>query len=98
LLNDWVMGADEESGAPVLRLPEGLKYTFPEHLNHIIDAKDFYKKEEEKVRVSQGLGRVAPGTGSEFKSMFAEKDVRSPEDIEQQVKSNIEKYRNVVVN
>lgn len=34
--------------------------TFPTHVNTIIDANDFFRKENEKLRVAKGLGRVAP--------------------------------------
>ncbi len=47
-------------GEVFLVLPATLKLSFPDHVVPIVDAKDFHKKENEKVRVAKGLSRVAP--------------------------------------
>jgi hypothetical protein len=52
----WELDSDNES----LVLPADKKITFPDHVTKIIDAQDFHRKENEKLRVAKGLSRVAP--------------------------------------
>ena len=59
-------------------------------MNKVIDAKQFYKKEEEKVRVSKGLSRVPPG-GANWKSMF--EDERSAEQKEKESARNMRRLQ-----
>lgn len=89
----WEMSTDGEE--TVLVLPEKVKFTFPEHVNKIIDAKQFFKKEEEKTRVERGLSRVDPRPASEYTSLFSE--TRTADQIQEDAKGNIMKYRNAIV-
>ena len=91
LLHDWVMGT--EDGQAILTLPADVKYSFPTHVNKGMDAKDHFKKQEEKERVARGLGRVPVG---EFKSIFT--DARTADDISKSTEENIAKYKTAVVN
>lgn len=71
LIIGWKFSMAEEA---VLTLPSGTRITFPDHVNKIIDAKDFFKKEEEKERFSRGLSRVAAiASPKEFVSIFVDK-------------------------
>jgi len=67
-----------------LVLPMTIKLNFPDHVNKIIDAKDFYRKENEKLRVAKGLSRVAPA--GEPKP----EDPRTPEEIAEATAKNLE--------
>lgn len=67
----WVFDGEES-----LVLPPNIDMTMPKHVSPVIDARQYYKKEEEKVRVSRGMSRVAPG-GQDWKSLF--QDDRSGE-------------------
>lgn len=92
----FVMSPEEEgSDVMVLTLPANIKFTMPEHVNKIIDAKHFYKKEEEKERVARGLSRVAAGPPSEYTSLF--KETREKTKIDEDAANNMHKYKNAIV-
>lgn len=98
LLTGWVMSDEANEAAEggketVLTLPSNVKFTFPEHVNKVIDARDHFKKEEERVRVERGMSRVCVG---EFKSLFSDK--REAAVIAADATKNIAAYRNAVVN
>lgn len=91
LVSGWVIA--DEGGETVLTLPASVKYTFPSHVNKVIDARDHFKKEEERVRVERGMSRVAVG---EFKSLFSDK--REVSAVSAQAAANITAYRGAIVN
>ncbi len=97
LITGWVMSdeTNAETGAveTVLTLPASVKFTFPDHVNKVIEARDHYKKEEERVRVERGMSRVCVG---EFKSLFSDK--REAAAISADATKNIAAYRGAIVN
>jgi len=96
LVAGWIMSDEtNEAGVTetVITLPADVKYTFPSHVNKIIEAKDHFKKEEERVRVERGMSRVAVG---EFKSLFSDK--REASVIAADTAKNIAAYRGAIVN
>lgn len=66
-----------------LTLPADIRMTFPDHVNKVIDARDFYKKEEDKERVSKGMSRAMGGNSpKDYKCLYEDK--RSDEEKQQQ--------------
>ncbi|CAD7944298.1 unnamed protein product [Amoebophrya sp. A25] len=80
---------EEAEGELFLVLPADVKVDFPTHVSKIIDARDYFRKENEKARVAKGLGRVAPPgeKGAE--------DARPAEDIAVQAAANLKWLKTV---
>lgn len=51
----------EEEGAPVLILPESVRFDFQQHVVKFVDAKDWYKKEQEEQKRSQARAERTAG-------------------------------------
>lgn len=83
-----ILGFEYQEEDDMLILPTSVKFNFPNHINPIIDAEVFHRKENEKLRVAKGLGRVAPvGEKPE--------DPRSAEEISTAATQNLEWARQV---
>jgi len=66
-----------------VELAPSIFLTFPSHVNKIIDAQDWFRKETEKERVRQGLSRVAVGEAPPYA------EARSQTEIDVAVRENL---------